>query len=315
MKLCAACRQDLSKDKFSKKQWKLGAKCQRRCTSCVADNREVQPPPIIDNNESANNNTGIVNLLDSMCIEEMQTISDEDLFKQPPQKDDCPICFLRMPALSSGSKYEVCCGKVICSGCIYANAKIDLDKQLCPFCRTPAPDTDNELVKRNKKRMEDGDAEAIYCHGVYYDDGMFGLPQNRVKALELYHQAGELGEARAYTNIGYAYINGEGVSRDEKKAKYYWELAAILGSTYSRFNLGILEESNGNMDRALKHFMIAAAGGYSDSLSEVKNLFKHGHATKDDYTKALRAHQLYVDDVKSDQRDKAAAYSDEFKYY
>ena len=28
-------------------------------------------------------------------------ISDDDLFKQPPNKD-CPICFLRLPLLASG---------------------------------------------------------------------------------------------------------------------------------------------------------------------------------------------------------------------
>ena len=103
MKTCAACHQDLPKDKFSKKQWKLGANCQRRCTSCVADNREVVQPPAINNdniesankkpppainNESANNDTGIVSLFDSISIEEMQTISDEDLFKVPAQNDD-----------------------------------------------------------------------------------------------------------------------------------------------------------------------------------------------------------------------------------
>jgi len=101
MKLCAACHQDLPKDKYSKKQWKLGAQSQRRCTSCVRDNREVvQPPPaIID--DSGNNNTGIVRLLDSMSI-----VSDEELFKQPPQKEDCPICFLQMPSLETGYKYK-----------------------------------------------------------------------------------------------------------------------------------------------------------------------------------------------------------------
>jgi len=37
--------------------------------------------------------------------------------------------------------------------------------------------------------------------------------------------------------------------------------------------------------------------------------------TKDDYAKALRAHQSYLDEVRSDQRDEAAAHSDEYKYY
>ena len=33
-----------------------------------------------------------VSILDSMV-----QISDEDLFKQPPPNEDCPLCFIRMP--------------------------------------------------------------------------------------------------------------------------------------------------------------------------------------------------------------------------
>ena len=44
---------------------------------------------------------------------------DKELFKQPPPEEDCPICFLRMPSLNTGHRYQACCGKVICSGCIY----------------------------------------------------------------------------------------------------------------------------------------------------------------------------------------------------
>ena len=42
MKTCAACHEDLPKDKFSKKQWTMN---QRRCKVCITDNREVQPLP------------------------------------------------------------------------------------------------------------------------------------------------------------------------------------------------------------------------------------------------------------------------------
>ena len=29
--------------------------------------------------------------------------NDEELFKQPPPEEDCPICFLRIPTLKTGS--------------------------------------------------------------------------------------------------------------------------------------------------------------------------------------------------------------------
>ena len=323
MKLCAACHQDLPKDKFSKKQWKLGAECQRRCTSCVRDNREVvqPPPPPVDEN-----NTGIVSLLDSMSFNDNVTpLSDEELFKQPPQKEDCPICFLRIPSLEGGERYFSCCGKIICSGCVYANAKFTIhgsngilslsEEHQCPFCRTPMQESDKELRKRLQTRVEMNDPRAMLNLGCGYDQGIYGCPRNHHKALELWHRAGELGYAQAYNNIGTSFCKGEGVERDMKKAMYYLGLAAICGDVESRFNLGFLETQEGNMDRALRHYMIAVESGDTYSLKKIKQLFTDGHATKDDYTKALRMHQAYLDEIRSDPRDKVAALDEQYKYY
>ena len=84
----------------------------------------------------------------------------------------------------------------------------------------------------------------------------------------------------------------------------------------ARYNLGIIEEEAGNMSRALKHHMIAVGLGDNDSLKEIREFYVNGNATKDDYAKALRAHQKYIDGIKSPQRDEAAsAYdNDEYRY-
>ena len=71
----------------------------------------------------------------------------------------------------------------------------------------------------------------------------------------------------------------------------------------------------GNWERALQHFMIAAGGGQKQSVTNIRQLHMDGHATKDNYAKALQAYQKYLDEIKSKQRDKAAATSDEYKYY
>ena len=241
-------------------------------------------------------------------------LHDEKLFKQPPPKEDCPICMLPLPSLHTGSKYSACCGKRICSGCIYAVEKRDGGVGLCPFCRTPTPASE-ELLKQIQKRMEVGDADAIYNLGCCYADGDWGLPQDIAKALELCHRAAELGNAKSYTSIGVTYYGGNGVERDESKANHYFELAAKGGDSNSRYNLGNAEGRKGNMDRALKHFMISVEFGHHDSLEIIKQMFMKGHATKDDYAKALRVYQANLVEIKSPQRDEAAAYSDAFKYY
>ena len=50
------------------------------------------------------------------------------------------------------------------------------------------------------------------------------------------------------------------------------------------------------------------------SLKNIKNMYIDGYATKDDYAKALRGYQAFVDEIRSDQRDEAAAIHD-YRYY
>jgi TPR repeat protein len=249
-----------------------------------------------------------------MCERRVAELHDEALFKHPPPPEDCPICFLPLPLL--GKKYKVCCGKKICSGCIHAVRLRNNGVGLCPFCRTPTPCSDQEMIERIKKRVEVGDADAIFNLGCdYHYGGVRGLPQDYEKALELYHQAGELGYAKAYNNIGYAYHTGEGMERDQKKANHYYELAAMGGFATARHNLGCIEARAGNWDRAIKHWLISVGAGLNDSVKTVQHLYKHGHATKEDYTNALLAYQQCLEEIRSEQRDKAAAYDDDYKYY
>lgn len=226
---------------------------------------------------------------------------------------------LILASLGSGKKYMACCGKILCSGCIYSpvydNQGNKVAEEKCPFCRSALDVCDSEFVKRYEKRMEVNDAWAFYDAGGFTADGVNGYQQNCTKALELWHRAGELGQASAYWNISTTYTRvGE---KDMEKVVHYWELAAMLGHVKARHELGRMEAWVGNMDRslrgwdrALKHFTIAAGLGCSNSLEEIKKLYTDGIARKEVYTKALRLYQTYLDEVKSAQRDEAAEYDE-----
>ena len=95
---------------------------------------------------------------------------------------------------------------------------------------------------------------------------------------------------------------------DEKNATHYFELAAMNGDIKARYNLGGLEYNEGNHQRAFKHYMLAARAGYKDSLGMVKNGFKVGQVTKEEYANSLREYQKSQDERKSDARDKARAF-------
>ena len=88
------------------------------------------------------------------CRKRAAEIRDEELFKQPPPEEDCPICLLRLPLFASGSVYMACCGKIICNGCDCAPVYDNLGNEIC---RTPVPTSIEELNERLQKRVELGD--------------------------------------------------------------------------------------------------------------------------------------------------------------
>ena len=180
-------------------------------------------------------------------------------------------------------------------------------RQLCPFCRTPGVTSQGEHIERLKKRAKGDDANAINQLGCCYNEALRGFPQNYEKAMELWLRAGELGCATAYNYIAVAYHDGEGVERDMRKAKYYYELGAMGGDAAARHNLGTVEAHAGNMNRAVKHWTISASAGRDGSLKRIRECFMEGYATRDDFEKALRAHKRSKDEMKSEQRELAAA--------
>jgi len=96
------------------------------------------------------------------CERRVAELRDKELFKQIPQEeDDCPICFIHLPILSTGVRYNSCCGKRICSGCIHAMNKSEGKNELCPFCRVPTPTSNKTNVEWIQKRMALNDANAI----------------------------------------------------------------------------------------------------------------------------------------------------------
>ena len=184
--------------------------------------------------DSIDDLTSAMGKLEGWGKRDTDDISDHELFNPPPQKEDCPICLLCLPILASGSMYYECCGKMICSGCyhapVYDNLGNEIVERKCPFCRTPAPYSIEEFNKRLQKRVELGDAWAIFKLGCNYHHGEFGFTQDYNKATELFVRAGDLGHSNAYCSVGYAYDFGHGVDIDEKKANHYYKLAAIEGT-------------------------------------------------------------------------------------
>ena len=251
------------------------------------------------------------------CEKRAAELYDKKLFKEPPPPEECPICMLPPPLYEdhTGMTLHSCCGKRICDGCIYAMRETGgKNMKLCPFCKAPPPRSPEDEVKRLKKLMEKGNAGAFNQLAGYYGEGCYGLPLDWAKANELRLKAGELGCAGAYFNLGICYQFGGGVEVDKKKAKHYFELAAMNGDVMARHNLGCAEYEASNFHRAYKHFMLVACTGYNLSLDSVKKGFMNGHVTKEEYANTLREYQKSQDEMKSDMRDKAQAFDEMMRF-
>ena len=244
------------------------------------------------------------------CKKRAAELFDEELFKDPPDQPECPICMLPMPLDRGQIMFQLCCGKTICKGCIHAQTKEDIksgkrwdDVGACAFCREPGTYSDEEEKKRLKKLMEKGNAKSLYVAASLYTKGERGFCRNPTKAIELFTKSADLGCTDAYVSLGSIYEEGYGVGRDVKKARYYFELGAIGGSIDARHNLACLDKKDGDIERASKHFVICAKAGYELSLPCVKRYFKDGIVTKDEYAEVLRAYQKQQEDRKSAMRD------------
>ena len=239
------------------------------------------------------------------CKKRAAELYDEILFKQPESNHfgDCPICCLPLSADKRNSILSSCCCKQICRGCDYANKKREIEGKLeekCAFCRKASPDTDEDCIEQLMKRIEANDPVAI-CHM-----GTIRRGEGDYKtALDYWSRSAALGNVEAHYQLSNLYHEGKGVEKDEKRELHHLKEAAIGGHPEARDNLAILEGRNGQHNRAVKHFIIAANLGFDQSLQNLKFLYKHGRLSKEDFTAALRGYQAAIAAEKSPQREEA----------
>ena len=261
------------------------------------------------------------------CKKRAAELRDELLFKQPESTHmgDCPICRLPLPLDGKKSAIMDCCSKIICKGCLLANAEQTMEMRLvpsCPFCREPLGVCD----KRLRKRIEANDPNALRTYGAkQYRKGdlkeiltlhpSIESTTDYRSAFEYFIKAAELGNTWSHYDLAHLYRAGKGVKKDEEKEIYHLEEAAIAGHPEARYHLGIHEGHLGmheggdvNYERAAKHWIIAATQGDDKSIKMLMDMFKgrkKEFVRKEDLDAALRAHKAASDATKSPLRKAA----------
>ncbi|EJK65330.1 hypothetical protein THAOC_13819 [Thalassiosira oceanica] len=240
------------------------------------------------------------------CNQRVAELKDEQLYGQGherPEGDFCPICTLpiELPVADHSMSFP-CCTTTICKGCHMVAQKRRMYE--CAFCRAPFPKNDEEELALVRKRVSKKDPGAIMYHAHQYYHGVI-LQKDVLKAVELWTEAAELGSIEALFDLGNYYHSGAWVEKDDEKAVQLWSKAAMQGHAESRYQLGWIEGKRENHDRALRHFLISAKMGDTDSLETIKRLFMGGVATKEQYREALKGYQDAVEEWKSHDRDEA----------
>ena len=261
------------------------------------------------------------------CKIQAAKIRDEALFKDPPAKEDCPICFLPMSlrlfccatlppatissvpiydfaaaneefAIEQMEKYYTCCGKSICVGCDYSFDQSG-NAGKCPFCNSDRNKTEEERTQEIMRRVEANDAASINLLGSCYYKGVGGVQQDHIEAIELYARAANLGFSKAHSNLATIYHEGGNM----KKAKFHYEAAAMAGDEAARYNVGSLEANSGNLERAVKHWIIAASAGYNRAMHYLRLGFEQGVVSRESIDSTLTAYNSSCAEMRSEARD------------
>mmetsp|Transcript_17154 Transcript_17154/g.24261 ORF Transcript_17154/g.24261 Transcript_17154/m.24261 type:complete len:252 (-) Transcript_17154:32-787(-) len=231
----------------------------------------------------------------------VQHAPDERLFHQPESNHlgDCPICCIPLPYDVTRCAMQLCCSKVICKGCFIANLVTEKRQKLkpkCPFCREPLK-SKAKMYKNTMKRIQANDPVATFQFAA--DCQKAG---DNTKAVEFYTKAAELGDAEAHLRLAGMYHSGQGVETSVEKEMIHLEAAALLGHPIARHTLGSHEMMKGNIERGMKHYIIASNLGNKMSMTSVMDGYKRGYVTKEELADTLRTHKVAYDAMNTPKR-------------
>lgn len=150
------------------------------------------------------------------------------------------------------------------------------------------------LLKKSSKLNDtsvDESSSTNLCNmgDMYFDQ------HNYLQAVKYYSQAVELGNANAMWKLGYCYLFGNGVEKNNATALKYIRRAADLGNAEAMCCLGqchcegMLGWSTGireDFAEAVKWFKKAAAHGHPKAMYLLGSAYKFGHGVSVDYEEA-----------------------------
>ena len=77
----------------------------------------------------------------------------------------------------------------------------------------------------------------------------------------------------------------------------------MAGDELARYNLGVVENNAGNIERAIKHWTIAASAGSYRAVHDLITFFKKGLVSRDTIDSISTAYNKSCVEMRSEARD------------
>ena len=115
-------------------------------------------------------------------------------------------------------------------------------------------------------------------------------------ALREWQPLAEQGQAGSQYQLGLLYANGKGVTKDDAKARLWYEKAAIQGHTEAQVNLGVMlmYARGGQQDykMAVYYLRLVANQGHDLAQRRLGELYQRGEGVQQDFIKAYMWYSL-----------------------
>ncbi|MBP3298155.1 MAG: SEL1-like repeat protein [Muribaculaceae bacterium] len=153
----------------------------------------------------------------------------------------------------------------------------------------------DKAVPIYRELAEQGDAWAQYRLGCCYDNGQ-GVAQSWTEAVKWYRKSAEQGNASAQYNLGVCYENGKGVEQSYAEAVKWYRKSAEQGKVSAQYNLGWCYENGEGVTQsyaeAVKWYRKSAEQGHAGAQNKLANRYWNGEGVAQNKDEAVRLWRL-----------------------
>jgi hypothetical protein len=145
---------------------------------------------------------------------------------------------------------------------------------------------------------EQGNAEAQFYTGLMYVNGQ-GIAKNDESAVSWFGKAAGQGYKEAQSKLGFMYAAGKGVAQNYNLAVYWCYQAAVQGDIFAQYNLGLMYEKGQGVAQddslAVSWYSKAAAQGDARSQYNLAGMYAKGQGVVKDSYQAAVLYRKAAD--------------------